>query len=620
MNRRLAHRVAASLLAALLASCATVQDPAQGPASADRATRLLRQGNPAAAAQMYERLSVQNPPPEGVDFSLAAARAWLAANRADDAQRALGTMAANVGAAQQFERELLQAEVALARGQYAPAWQQLSAVAEPRGAVDAGRLFQLQQQVALRAGLPLDAVRAGLGRERVAPNDAERLRVRRELLTELRAAIDRGMRVDPASSRDAMIRGWLEIAQIAASAGRSPLGAEAAVASWRNRFPGHPAATIAAAEIVNPAERPGTSSLRVVDSSPIGLLLPLTGRVAVQAALIRDGFLAGIARLPEGSRPAVRVYDTGAMPVGTAIQTAQAEGAGFIVGPLTPEEVQAAVEQRPANLPLLLLNNLRAGGYAGAQLFQFALAPEDEARQIARQMFASGQQRAVVLAPSGDWGSRVALAFSEELTRAGGQVLTEGYYDLARNDLTAAVTRALGIDDARARQRRMQQIIGLELHFDPHPRPDIDAIFVPGGYQPLALRQINPQLRFFNAGGIPTYITQDGLAGDVTANRDLEGMRLVQMPWMLDTTGAAADTRAATESVWGARGVAQSRYFAFGYDAATLAASLRSAQPVWPLGGLTGNISLTPEGRVERSQLWARMREGSAQLADPSAP
>jgi uncharacterized protein len=600
-----------------LTACTSVLAPGSGPASVDKAERLLKQGNPAAAAQMYSDLASQNSLPESVDQHLAAARAWLAANRGDDAQRSLEALGTTLTPAQQFEKELVSAETAMVRGQYAPAWRQLSAVAEPRQAQDAARLFQLQQKVALRAGQPMDAVRAGMARERVASNDADRTRARRDLLTDLRGAIDNGLKLDLAAAREPIVRGWLEIAQIASAAGRSPLGASSAIDRWRGRYPAHPAAAIATAEIVTPGGRPDAPrNVAVVSSGPIGLLLPLTGRAAVPAALVRDGFLAAIERLPEASRPAVKIYDTGALSITAAIAQAQADGTGFMVGPLTREEVQAAAEQRPSSLPFLLLNSLPSSGYSGAPLYQYALAPEDEARQIARHIFASGQRNAIVLAPAGDWGNRVAAAFSDELTVAGGRVIAQGNYDLARNDIVPAVTRTLGIDAGKARHRRMQQIVGSELKFEPQPLPDTGAIFA-AGYQSLALRQVNPQLRFFNAQNLPVYITQEGIDTDTAANRDLEGMRFVDMPWALETTGTVADIRDATESLWKERGPRQSRYFAFGYDAATLAVALRRGANAWPIDGLTGRLTLTAEGRIERSLQWARMREGVARPADP---
>jgi outer membrane PBP1 activator LpoA protein len=481
--------------------------------------------------------------------------------------------------------------------------------------------LQLRQQVALRAGQPLEAVRAGIAREGVAANDAQRTAARRELLTGLRGAIEGGLRVDPASSNEPLVRGWLELAQLAVSAGRSPLSADSAVARWRTRFPGHPAATIVDSEILHPAERPAATAAIAPRTGPVALLLPLGSAdqdAASAARLIRGGFQAALARMPEAERPALRVYDTATLPIPAALQNAQADGAGFIVGPLLRDESQAAYEQRPASIPMLLLNTLPGSGFIGNQLYQFALAPEDEARQIARQIAGSGRHNALVLAPAGNWGGRVAAAFTEELTRAGGTVLAQASYDLAKNDLTPSITAALGIDAARARELRVQQVIGGAVEFDAYPRPDIDAIFV-AGYQPLALRQINTQLLFFNAGNVPTYITQDGVGDDPRDNRDLKGMRVLATPWELDSIGPVADLRSATEAQWGAQEPRQSRYFAFGYDAATLTMALRRGTTAWPLTGLTGRLQLTPEGRIERSLNWGQLKEGQVQPFDPLA-
>lgn len=605
----------AMLALCALQACAPMPADESGPASADRADRLERQGNHTAAAQMYERLAAQNPPPASVGFALSAARAWLAANRPDDAQRALDSVTAAGNARQQFDRELLRAETAMARGQYTAAWRQISAVPEPANAADASRLFEIQQEVALRANQPVEAVRAGVNRERVATTDAARMTARRDLLTDLRGAVDRGLRIDPAAAREPLVRGWLEIGQIAAAAGRNPLGAEASLERWRARFPGHPAATIAVSDIIMSGTRQAAGI--TPSGGPVALLLPLTGPYAAVAELIRDGFQASIGRQPDAVRPTVRVYDTGSMSVQSALQAAQSDGAGFVVGPLTRPEVQEAAAQRPGVLPMLLLNSLGQEGFPGAQLFQYGLAPEDEARQIARQISGAGELRVAVFAPAEDWGTRVAAAFTEELARDGGRVIAQARSDLNVADLSAAITRALGIDAAVARQRRVQQITGLRLDFEARPRADIDAVFV-AGRQALALQQINAQLRFFNAGALPIYFIQEGgLDPDDRGNRDLEGMRLVDMPWMLEPTGPAADVRTATESSWSARGRRQSRYFAFGYDAATLAVALRGGRPAWPLPGLTGRLNLTPDGRIERSLDWARIRNGAPELYDP---
>lgn len=624
-NRHATFRLLATgALLALLAACQTTPG-GPGPASDIRAERLLRQGNLAEAARMYEQLAQDNPPPLRDQYALSAARAWLDANRADDAQRALELTTPALPGAQGFERELLLAETGVARGQYQAAWQRLSQVAEPARPEDAARLFYLRQQVALRAGRTSDAVQAGIARERVATDDTSRTRARRDLLVDLRGAIERGLRVDPAASRDSMERGWIEIAQIATEAGRSPLGVSARVDRWRQRFPGHPASTIVMSEILDPAARPGMAAGRTAAiTGPVALLLPLSapGSLGASATLVRDGFQAAVARLPDAGLSDLRLYDTATMPVGAAMQRAVAEGATFIVGPLTKEEAQVAVRERPLHVPVLLLNTLPGEG-GGGDTWQYGLAPEDEARQIARQIAGSGGRNAVVLVPSDDWGQRVAAAFADELRQAGGNVLAEGRYsyDSARNDIRSTVENVLGIVAAQARRDRVQQAIGTSVESVERPRPDIHAIFA-AGHQSLALRQINPLLSFLYAGDIPTYISSDGVSDSAAANRDLGGTRVLDMPWVLDTVGTASDARLSTEGAWSSRGGPRaSRLFAFGYDAARIAAELRRGLASWPLDGVTGRLSLTPEGRIERQLNWARIqRDGTVQAADPLSP
>jgi outer membrane PBP1 activator LpoA protein len=614
----------------LVAGCATTGDSV--PPSVDRADRLLRRGDNAAAAEMYERLAQANPPPARNDLAMAAARAWLAANRADDAQRALSLATTESRAAQALELGMLRAEVSEARGQLEVAWQQVSQVVQPGDPAAASRLLQLRQQIALRSGKPVEAIRAGIERDRIAGSEEARTAARSELLAGLRGAIEGGLRVDLGASNEPLVRGWLEIAQIAAAASRSPLAAESDVARWRSRFPGHPAATIVEREILRPGERLADSrSGTAVSSGPVALLLPLTPRepggarekyIADIAMVIRAGFENAFSRLPEADRPQLRVYDTGALGVGAALVNAQSDGAGFIVGPLEKDEVQTAYERRPGALPLLLLNSPPGGGYLGNQVYQYALAPEDEARQIARQIATAGRGHAVVLVPSGEeWGGRVASAFAQELTRDGGAVIAQDSYDSSQIDFAATlnetITAILGIDAARARQQRVQSTIGTNVQFDAYPSPDIDAIFTPGR-DPLAVRQIKALLVWYNAGEIPTYITQDGISPDRVSNRDLVDMRLLDMPWVLDTVGPVADLRAATEPEWRSEGADMSRYFAFGYDAATLTMALRRGTAAWPLAGLTGRLQLTAEGRIERGLNWARVaRDGSLQPFDP---
>ena len=592
----------------LLAGCSV--NPVTAPPSADRAARFAQAGDHAGAATMYERLATANAPPDGIEFGFSAVREWLAANRPEDAQRAFAAIPAQpADTAQAQERRLLEIDVLLARGQYAEGWRAASALPEPHSL----RALQSQEHAAFAAGRPVDAVRAGLAIDRVATTDAERTAARRDLLGQLRRAVDRGAKFDLQAQRDAPVRGWLELGTIAANAARSPLSAARDIERWRTRYPGHPGTSIAMAEIMGPTLAPaGPGTLASVAGTQVAVLLPLTGRQSVAAALVRDGFLAAVNLLPEAQRPVVKLYDTGEVSVGSALLAAQAEGAGFIVGPLMHDEAVTAVNENTRRTPMLLLNALPAELGTPTNVWQYALSPEDEARQVARRALATGQRRAVIIAPSGDWGTRVVAAFREELAAGGGTVLDQQAYDPARSEFTAPITAALHVDESRARHKRIEAIVGGKLQFEPRRRADIDFIFAAG--QPVALRQIRPLLRFFYASDVPTYMTSDGFEPEMNANRDIDGVLFPDMPWMLQDQGSVADTRTATQATWGDKGLRLPRLFAFGYDAGQLVLALRNPQWQWPLAGVTGRLTPDPQRRIRRDLDWAQINKNGKPL------
>jgi outer membrane PBP1 activator LpoA protein len=591
------------------------------PASAERAERLLRQGNHAGAAQMYETLAGDNPAPANADFALLAAREWLAANRPADATRVLTQFATNLTPAQSFERAMLGIEVQLASGQGADAWRALVAQGEPRAPRDAARYLGLQRRAAFATSRPLEGVRAGIALERLANNDADRLAARRELLAQLRQAVDRGVKLEPQDAREPLIRGWFELGIIAAGAGRNPLAATGEIERWRARYPGHPGITIAQAEILgaptSTPSGPGVAGSAV--GGQVALLLPLTGRQAAAASMVRDGFFSAWYQLPESTRPSISVQDTGVLSVDEALARASSEGAQFIVGPLTREEVTAAAAGLGRRTPMLALNFLPVGTATATNLYQFALSPEDEARQIARRALAAGQRRAIVMAPSGDWGTRVVAAFREELIGGGGDVIAQTSYDPNRNEFTAGITDALRINESRARHRRLEEVLGGSLQFEPRRRADVQFIFAAG--QPVATRQIRPQLRFYYAGDVPTYMTSDGFDPDPAANRDLDGVLFPDMPWILQESGPVAETRATTQQAWADKGPRLPRLFAFGFDAFNLMQALRAqgeagrdAAAGLPLAGVTGRLSVDADRHVRRELDWAQVRNGQPRL------
>jgi hypothetical protein len=515
-----AQRSPLALVAIVLAALVLTGCPSTprrgGPPSVDRAEAMARAGDHAAAAAIYERLAAETTGVDSAEFNLRAARSYLAAGRPLDADRILALLPPGLTQQQALEQKLLAIQSALAQGRGDEAWRNISALPVPPAQPAAARYYETRQQVAIATGHLLDGIRAELSRERViGPGDARTARA--ELLSQLRDAAERGASLTPPPGSDATVRGWFEAASVALDNSRNPTLGATRLNAFRARYPSHPALAALSGE---PTIGIPESAAKLESAPHVALLLPLSGRTSAPAAQIRDGFLTAYYQLSPATRPRLRIYDTAVISIADTLAEATANGAEFIVGPLTREEVVAAADIRTSRPTVLALNFLPGDRSIPDKFYQFALSPEDDARAVARYVAASGRRRGVVLTPEGDWGTRVAAAFDEELRAAGGYVLGQASFGSSTrnaNDFGPSIMQLLRTDDSNLRSQRIQATIGQKLELEPRRRPDIQFIFAPS--QPAAARLLRPQLRFHLAGDIPTYTLGDAYEPHPTANQ-----------------------------------------------------------------------------------------------------
>jgi hypothetical protein len=355
--------------------------------------------------------------------------------------------------------------------------------------------------------------------------------------------------------------------------------------------------------------------VRALAQTRIALLLPQTGPLSAAARSVRDGFLSAYYQLPPQRRPQVRIYDTASgTPIATLIARAAHAGANVIVGPLLRSNVAAATAATEPRPPILALNFLPSGMRAPPQFIQFALSPTAEARLVAKRVLADGHHIGIAIVPDNTWGTRVLAAFSHRFAAGGGQLLATTRIDLAATDYTGPIERVLLIRQSRERLQRLEQLLGVPLAFVPRRRADLQFIFAPA---PAATeRMLEPQLRFYYANGVPTYSTSDAFTPNPIANQDLDGLRFLDMPWMLGDPLANA-VRAVSARAWPAGGPDLGRLFAFGFDAYHLAVAL-FVHDVPPselrLNGLTGRLRIDRDGRVHRTLIWARLQGGQIKI------
>lgn len=355
-------------------------------------------------------------------------------------------------------------------------------------------------------------------------------------------------------------------------------------------------------------QTPGTAPMTIEPpaSAPqsVALVLPLTGRMAAAGTALRDGFMTAWYRADEASRPEIRVYDAGP-GAAEAYRRAIAEGAGFIVGPLAKEDVQAVAQLADGSVGTLALNFLPEGDVVPPRFYQFALSPEDEARQVAERLVAEGKRVGVALVPSGEWGTRVITAFQSALESGGGAVVARQSYGAQTMDYSDLITAMLGFNDSRRRHQQLVSTLGQTLEFSPRRREDVQFIFVAG--QPTQARLIRPQLKFHFAGDLPVYSTSDAFDPNPTANTDLDGVTFPDAPWMISTEPAIAGLREEMNA-FGVQNVRRwGRLYAMGYDAFALVRALRDPQALStvPVPGVTGRLTLGADGRVRRTLDWA---------------
>ncbi len=609
-----AFRSAARILAVtLLAACVacTSVTPTQRPtgdaaALEQRARAAEAAGNSAAAADLYTQLAAASSGANRIEFLLRAAR--LAADSGDTAlaRRRVGEARNGASPAQQQTISVLLARLELAEGRPQAALDTLGALPQTLPEQTQRDAAAVRGQALFRLGRPVDAVRVLVERE-VWLADAESILANQRMIWDGFRTAAAGPNLQPTG--DTVIDGWLALAPLARSDGAD---LRRSLLSWRQTYSTHPAAAGLLAELL-------AAQRSTAFPSQVALLLPLsTARAFAQPIL--DGFMAAHLRNPANTATGVRVYDSARLGAGEAYLQAQLDGAEFIVGPLQTSEVDQVIAQA-GFVPTLALNYATSDTTFMRSFYQFALAPEDEARVIAAAAIAAGMKTALVFVPSSPRGYQINDAFTTAFQDAGGEVLSWTGYEPALEDFSQPVAAILNVTRSRARHTRLAANLGVPVQFpEARRRQDVDMIFV-AAFEPRPARLLASQLRFYGAGDIPVYATTQVFdPGNTARDNDLNGFIFTETPAVLAPDAAAADLRANVQAFWPQRS-SELRFYGMGFDAYSLIESLyaNDGSP-WTMRGMSGVLSLDAQGRVRRVLPLAQFRNGRPVPYDATPP
>ena len=640
----------------LLGACATTEFG--GGQMETRAADLARSGQHAQAAAVYIDLASRASGLERDRLTLLAVEQWLDAGDGRRASSAMQAVARPVGGEMLWLWSSNSAAVALWEGSPDDALRLLDPLSRQALSLKyRSRVEALRADAWFQKDEPVRAIHLYMQRENWLDDNIRVELNRKRLWAGLIASDPQTLRAAAEMVSDPVVQGWLTLGALATSTGGQGIAWSTGVDRWRASHPEHPGMSVLT-DIKLP-ER-GT----VGYPRQIALLLPLSGQNAAAGQAVQNGFLgayfsaaAGLdavdvkpaaaadtadpgaggtpdesgpetgpidarvfdpARTDADIQPRIRVYDVDAGGAPEAYARAVSDGAEFVVGPLLRSDVSALAEEPTLPVPVLTLNYLPDDVIPPPGLYQFALAPEDEAVSAAAKAAADGYSRAVALVPNNDWGRRVLSSFATEFESSGGLLLDYRSYQPSMQDFSIEIESLMALTQSVQRYQRLRANIGVPLQFDPRRRQDAEFIFLAADSS--SARLIKSQLKFHYAGDLPVYSTSFIYSMDGRSYSDLNGIMFADTPWIVSPHAWMAHLPTLYNKYWPEQ-KRLGRLHAMGYDAYQLAAELFSArtEAIAEFSGATGRLYLDGDGRIHRRLAWAMFVRGEL-VALPEQP
>jgi len=403
---------------------------------------------------------------------------------------------------------------------------------------------------------------------------------------------------------------------------------------WKQRNPSHIYGSQPPSELNTLLNTPAFQPTK------LGIILPLSGRLASQGTALKEGILAAYYAQAEQ-----RSVSVDARPMSELVfidsQDELTEesftGLDFVVGPLLKQNIGKvesliphpwlALNQPNDNQSLLEITPSEPAitdPPAAQSPFFFALSPEGEGRQLARHLFREGYQKPVIIQSDSAAAKRMTSAFlntwhgmheglSEEL---------ETVSFTNTRTMRSGIQKLLNVADSRKRIKQIEAAIIPEVHAFDRSRRDIDSIviFANNAETEIITPFIEANTSPF-ADILPVYASSRSHSSTRSANslRDLRNLQFMDMPWMLPGNQFKS-LQVDSGNLWPKRQDNNKRLFAMGYDAFNLIEHLNAMQviPNYEYKGLTGSLSLGNDKNIQRILDWGQVRdEKIVRIAQP---
>ena len=347
-------------------------------------------------------------------------------------------------------------------------------------------------------------------------------------------------------------------------------------------------------DVIRPTARTIPKSFGSGSTKIAVLLETQSANFGKAATAVIDGIRSAHSRDGQGTMvDVISVLDTGEDIVGI-VSKLPSRGYSFAIGPLTRGGVNTLADSGGLPLPVLALNQPDLDRRVTQNLIIFGLPIETEGRQVARAAFEEMHAkqpdrrapRALIVSNTSPIGRRSSIAFSDGWRELGGALV-----DPVETDVKT-------IPELRSALGTIAT----------------DVAFAAVGPDTLrALRATLPkEIRLYSTSQANSL--QPGLS---VKTPELDGLRLVDMPWQLQPENSAvmAYPKAPTLTHLDFQ-----RLYALGIDSFRLAKEFIANKQKFELEGVTGRlrVDLAADSRIDRTSVLAEYRNGVIVPIDPA--
>jgi outer membrane PBP1 activator LpoA protein len=405
---------------------------------------------------------------------------------------------------------------------------------------------------------------------------------------------------------------WLELLQLTQGFAGDQQAITQALTDWQQRHPMLPAADKLPKDVKLLSQTPAYNPER------IAVLLPLSGPLKTLGDAVQYGMAAAAAK-----QQRTLVFIDSTKPAAELQAEVTAAQVQFVIGPLLREDIDKIQQLPDWQWPTLFLNGKGDLPVKPEQYF-FALAWEDEASQMVQVFRQRQYQHPVLIYAVNPIGQRMAQHFQSRWQQSGGQPV-ETYSYSSQEQLQALINKFLEAEASEERAKEINRLIGQSIKAELHSRQDIDAIYLIA--DPVQTRFFKPFIDVTvspTAKRLPIFTSSrsHSLKVDKTDQRDLAGLTMTEMPWLLPQAAIAPPLRQEFDSLFAEQDEQLQRLFAMGHDALMLVGHLKQQQqfPAMAYHGLTGSLRLADGHSIQRQLTLAQYRQGKLLLVDKKAP